>query len=314
MNLRDSPQHREFEETTGRSLAFERHQFLADVRLAISHGKGFAAGKLGISEQCWLYYPILLHKDLSVAKRWVFERQLRWAFHNQAGLFPDDLQFCLSFASLFVEYVRQIDSLGLMLLLPQLEKEIFNEYGFSNKLIFYTLQHPDRSIPADEHNCYLPMFNGKRLLLVCPFADFLAQRAKPEIFERVWAKTGKRWFEPANIDSIEFPYGFEPTTQQRYASALDLLDEIIRQIESRSFDVALIGAGGLSIPLAARIKGMNKIAVSLGGHLQVLFGVLGKRWRDREQWRRDYINENWVALPTRYRPTQSAVCDYGDYW
>lgn len=311
---RDSLRHRQFEDATGRSLSFERHEFVEQIRFALGQGNGFAAGKLGVSELHWLYYPILVSRGPSLAKRWVFERQLRWNFENQSGLFPADPQFCLSFAGSFAEDVRHLDSLGIMLLLPPLEIEIFQHYGFANKLIFYAGQQPDRSIPADDDNCYLPLFRGRRLLLVCPFAGFLAQRATRGTFEQVWAKAGKRWFEPAHVEAIEFPYGFEPATQRHYATALDLLDEVMREVRSRSFDVALIAAGGLGIPLAARIKAMSKVAISLGGDLQILFGVLGKRWRESEAWRRDYFTGAWVALPARYRPTRSDVCDHGAYW
>ena len=55
--------------------------------------------------------------------------------------------------------------------------------------------------------------------MVCPFADLLGERATRETFEAVWAKTGKRWFEPASVSGIELPYGFEPATQERFATA-----------------------------------------------------------------------------------------------
>ena len=34
----------------------------------------------------------------------------------------------------------------------------------------------------------------------------------------------------------------------------------------------------------------------------MLFGVYGRRWRERDEWRRDYLNDSWIEMPDRYRP------------
>jgi hypothetical protein len=314
MSWRESPERRCFEEATGRSLLEERRDFAELVRDALARGQGFATGKLGNSELPWLYYPILLDKNPPTPKRWTFERTLLMHFERQCGLFPAKPDFCLSFTQQYVEYVHRLNALGIILDQWPILAKVINHYQFRGKIFFHTRLEPDRSIPANDDACYLSLFRGKRILLICPFAEFLAERANRETFERVWAKTGKRWFEPASVDAIEFPYGFEPTTQERYETVLDLLDEIMPRVRQRDFDVALIAAAGLAIPIAAQIKDMGKIGISLGGHLQIVFGVLGKRWRTNKQWQRDYFNDAWVDVPARYHPTRTDVCDFGAYW
>ena len=54
--------------------------------------------------------------------------------------------------------------------------------------------------------------------------------------------------------------------------------------------------------LAAAVKRLGRVGVSLGGHLQIVFGVAGERWLEREDWRRLYINESWTRIPDRYVP------------
>ena len=71
-------------------------------------------------------------------------------------------------------------------------------------------------------------------------------------------------------------------------------------------------AGGLGIPLAAFMRSQGKVAISLGGHVQVLFGVSGARWRELESWRRRYINEAWIDLPAKYRPDMRYTSE--NYW
>ena len=87
----------------------------------------------------------------------------------------------------------------------------------------------------------------------------------------------------------------------------------MRQIEQKSFGVALIAAGGLSIPIASTIKNMGKVAIDLGGHLQFLFGVIGQRWRTEEN-RRNIFTEWWIDMPEKYKPKEINVCDNGAYW
>ena len=140
------------------------------------------------------------------------------------------------------------------------------------------------------------------MLILSPFAGLLCERANRGDYEAAWAKIGKRWFEPASVEVIEFPYGFDPDTQARYPTALDLLDDIRRRVAVAEFDVALIGAGGLGISLATEVRRLGGVGVSLGGHLQVVFGVAGERWLEREDWRRLYINERWVRMTARYVP------------
>jgi hypothetical protein len=291
-----------------------RAEFLADLRAAIEQGSGYAAGKIGLSEKHWMYYPILLNQEPSPLKRRVFEAALLFHGLKQEGIFPAQPEFYRKYNDFYLEHIHHIDCLGLFLLPVEMETAIVDYYQLQNKLIYFADQEPDRSLPSRAENCYLPYFAGKKVLLVCPFAGILKERATEEIFNGVWSKIGKKWFHPASVDALEFPYGFEAETQTRFTTALQLFENIKAQITQRDFDIALIGAGGLGIPLASFVKRMGKIGISLGGHLQVLFGVIGKRWRDREDWQHDYFNEWWIDMPARYKPHASNVSDAGAYW
>lgn len=291
-----------------------RERFIADIRAAVQAGAGYATAKIGASQKTWMYYPIFLTKGYPPDEVREYEGELRFHGLKQEGVFPDSPEFYLEFNRSYVDHVRDLDCLGICLRDTSQELEIINHYRLTNKLIHYPLQEPDRSTPSDESNCYLPLFSGKKILIVCPFGGLLKARATGEVFEAVWRKTGKKWFRPSSVDAIEFPYGFAPETQKTFPTILDLLALVRTQIDRTDFDVALIGAGGLAIPIASHIKRRGKIAIDLGGHLQVLFGVIGQRWRHWAHWQRDYFNEHWIDMPTDYRPTDTNVCDGGAYW
>jgi len=294
----------------------KKTEFIADIKKAINNKKGYAAGKLGNAPPHWLYYEILLKKEKDSQKIINFEKDLIFHGFNQAGIFPAIPSFYLEFNKHYIKYLRNIDCLGICY--QPRELKIINYYQLKNKFIHYLYQEPDRSSPSIEENCYLQYFRDKKVLIICPFAELLKERATKDIFEGVWSKTEKKWFYPRKVEALELPWGFSIETHNKYSTALDLFEYLICEIDKKDFEIALIGAAGLAIPIASYIKTTGKLAIDLGGHLQVLFGVIGKRWRNREDWERDYFNEYWIDMPEKYKPKEVSagmkVCDDGDYW
>jgi hypothetical protein len=301
----------EFEAGLGRELIGQA-EFAAAVRDAVAAGRPYAAGKLGVSERAWMLYPILIAGGASRLQLRVFEQTVRHKAGRHAGVFPTNRAFLLEFADRYGEALRELDCLGVDVaaLRPTLDVLRFHDVGAA--VMDYIEQEPDRSSPARAERCFTPGLGGKRVLLVSPYAEALQRQANQATFDAVWRKTGKRWFDPAAIDALEFPYGFARETQQRYASCLDLLAEIERRIDAHDYDVALIGAGALGVPLATFVRSRGKVGLSLGGSLQVLFGVVGKRWRDRPDWHERYFTDAWIDVPAHYRPDFSETDE--DYW
>jgi hypothetical protein len=292
-----------------------RPWFLGNLRAAVEEQRGYAAAKLGVDTIQRLSYSVAAVRSEPDSKLLrVLEPHLVFHSLKQEGLFPPDPQFYLHFNEFYARHLRNVDCLGVFPTLLRQTQSILAHYQLDMPLVDFDVHEPDRSSPSIEDNCYLPAFRGRKLLFVCSFAGLLQERATREIFEGVWAKTGKRWFYPASVEALEFPFGYTATTHERYASSLDLFEEIAGEMGRRDFDVALIAAAGLGIPLASYAKQLGKIAIHLGGHMQVLFGVLGKRWRGRRDWQERYFNEWWIEMPDRYRPPETDIADGGAYW
>jgi hypothetical protein len=290
-----------------------RERFVDEVGNACERRIGYAAGKLARAEREWLRWPILLERERDARRRRAIELAMAHRSLRGCGVFPADPEFYRSWVTRYTEDVAQLDSIGIMPSGLGETRALLEFHGLdSSRMIAYKDQQPDRSSPSVESRCYLPAFRDRNLLLICPFGEFLAARATRATFEAAWAKTGKRWFAPRSVEGLEFPYGFDPATQQRFGTALDLLEHLKVELLERQFDVALIAAGGLGIPLASFVKRQGRVGLSLGGHLQVLFGVLGARWRNKESWRRRYFNEAWVDLPARYVPDREQT--FENYW
>lgn len=299
-----------FEQATGRPLA-SRAEYTAALAAALDRSAGFAAGKLGGSERTWLSYPPRIERERGIGRR-ALALSLGHQSADHSGIWPTDLGFLLRFCEQFRAAVAELDAIGLFADAFAIEAEIFERLAPPGMPMRFGDQEPIRDPALPRSQCWLELLRGRRVLIVSPFADLLRDRARPEIYEPAWASAGKRWFEPAAVESVEFPYGFDAATRARYGSALDLLAELRATVVGRDFDVALIGAGGLGIPLAAAVKESGRVGLSLGGHLQVMFGVYGQRWLERREWREEIINDAWIRVPERYRPDPGPHLE--DYW
>ena len=90
-----------------------------------------------------------------------------------------------------------------------------------------------------------------------------------------------------------------------------------KDIKEIDFDIALLGCGGYGLPLCNFIKTkLNKSAIYIGGGLQLLFGVMGKRWENIPMWKK-IISENNCKF---IRPSEDEICmnsntiEGGCYW
>jgi peptidylprolyl isomerase len=293
-------------------IIISKREFIDDLKTAIENKTGYATGKNGASEQCWMCYEIFLKQEKDSRAIKEYERNMIFHFVKHNGLFPASIEFIKQYNKFYIHHVKNLDCLGIFYY-PR-ELEIINYYQIKTKLLHFINQEPDKSVPNNDDNCYLHYFRDKKILIICPFAEILKERAIKDTFEGVWSKTGKKWFYPKEVHALEFPYGFSSETHKKYATVFDLYEHIKNEINKKDFDIALIGAAGLAVPIASYIKTIGKIAIDLGGHLQIIFGVLGKRWRDWEDWKMAYFNNYWIDMPVKYRPKETDVCDEGAYW
>ena len=81
--------------------------------------------------------------------------------------------------------------------------------------------------------------------------------------------------------------------------------------------ICLIGAGAYGLPLAAHVKRMGKKGIHLGGTVQLLFGIKGKRWENNYHKVYDYttlFNEEWVRPNKLEVPQNAQSVEEACYW
>ena len=119
-----------------------------------------------------------------------------------------------------------------------------------------------------------------------------------------------------SVSDCEVPYN-------DWFEALNTMEKDINEID---FDICLLGCGAYGLPLAASIKRNGKKAFHIGGGLQLLFGIKGKRW-DRDDYGKEHnlpflfekpykslYNEYWVRPSLSETPNNVEKADRASYW
>lgn len=149
---------------------------------------------------------------------------------------------------------------------------------------------------------------GKTVLVVSPFSDVISSQYEKrqllfsnEVLPQMTLRTlDSVWYVPGGKD-------------ERFENWFEALDYLKAEIEEIDFDVALLGCGPFGTPLVEYIKGMGKQAIYIGGAIQILFGIKGKRWDNNSDISKLY-NENWIYLPDSSIPKNGKSLDNGCYW
>ena len=110
----------------------------------------------------------------------------------------------------------------------------------------------------------------------------------------------------------------------KFKNWFEALEYMKAEIDKVDYDICLIGAGAYGFPLAAHVKRTGKKAVHLGGALQLLFGIKGKRWEDPnygvKAWGiakgsyTNLMNEHWVRPDNNERPKNPEIVEGACYW
>jgi hypothetical protein len=154
------------------------------------------------------------------------------------------------------------------------------------------------------------LLKDKKVLVISPFV---------ETIKKQYEKRHLIWKNPDILPSFELKTIFHPTSKaisgdkNKYNTWEEMIEKIKYEMFQTEFDVALIGTGASSLPLASFAKTINRQAVHLGGALQMLFGIKGKRWEQMRFFSHCY-NEAWVRPSSEETPQGFMQVEGGTYW
>ena len=148
---------------------------------------------------------------------------------------------------------------------------------------------------------------GRRVLIIHPFAESIeSQFAKRESISGV-----SEIMPECDLQVLRAPVTFageESDKPWRFH-----FKQLVADTQALEFDIAVIGAGSYGLPIAHEIVKNGKQAIHLGGSLQLLFGIRGKRWEGASPYS-DYMDDTWVRPSPSEIPQGSNKVEGGAYW
>lgn len=214
---------------------------------------------------------------------------------NNAGFFPVNRDNVKRFSAMMREDMAQLDALGSW----RIEENLFR-----GRLKQATMIKLSEFAPAPS-NRYFSHLKGKKVLVVSPFSSLISEQYH---YNRVNIWPGSELLpEYQKLETVTSVNSIGGKCD--YSSWFEALEAMKKEIETKDFEVALLGCGAYGFPLAAHVKRMGKKAIHVGGSLQLLFGIYGKRWEHQP-----YINENWVRPRAQDRPQGFEKVENGCYW
>ena len=268
-------------------------------------GQPLAAGRVGLFEMAAMrMYEFGIKKKYSLVMDNIY---------NCAGFFPNDIDLGDRFLMIMKESLKEMDMLAPFY--QFCENYFINHYTKKDIIISKSawLFHI-----CQLENVWTKALKGKRVLVISPFTETIRQQYQ----KRELLFPGKEILpEFGELLTYKSLMTIGDMRDDRFATWFEALEHMKREILAMDFEVALLGCGAYGFPLAAEIKKAGKQAVHMGGILQILFGIMGKRWDGTRNGgalhiQKDiakYYNEYWT-YPLEERPREASKVEYGPYW
>lgn len=235
---------------------------------------------------------------------WWWNKKLRKEFYTNAGFFPNETAYIKKYSELMIEDTKQLD---VLLIWYGWEPLIIGDNKSINLVGLYEAE------PWWQEKPWTRVLRGKKVLVIHPFAELIESQYK------------KREYLFKNQDVLpEFDLVTIKAVQSisggctNFNNWFEALDWMKGEMDRINYDIALIGCGAYGFCLAAHAKRHGRKAFHMGGVLQLLFGIKGNRWEDRNYHPKfDYtslFNEYWVKPGKEYKPEGAINVENECYW
>lgn len=284
----------------------------------LSKGEPCMIARFGANEMATLVNYIGVKSHHKNIFRYITDKEPQWWWNENimrqmgecAGFFPSTPENLSRFSKLLLNDATQLDVLGSWL---SGEKYIKHLYSGIPQIQLPLLE------PFHTLNPWTRWLKNKDVVVVHPFANSIrSQYARRELLfvnQEILPKFKSLRIIPAVQSIGEVNNGFKDW--------FEALDWMKNELDKEPYDVALIGCGAYGFHLAAHAKRTGHQGIHLGGVLQLLFGIKGKRWEKPEQcsnWNlpldtySNLFNDNWVYPSKDETPISANKVEKGCYW
>ena len=127
-------------------------------------------------------------------------------------------------------------------------------------------------------------------------------------------------FLPSTTTWIPIRTGYSPILAQGRAEWSDnikswdgAVSNTVKKVIASGAEIVLIGCGGLGMLIGSELRRQGIIAIVMGGAIQVLFGIKGKRWATHDVIQH-FWNDSWVYPADFETPGAATQVEGACYW
>ena len=242
----------------------------------------FAAGKLGSVETGVLAWYLRYIKNQPSPRIWNTDDF--YSFSDSAGVYPQDPNYYCEVCEIILSALDDIDIIGLWNW-GQGEELIIPNFCRSSEYV-----HPRTFEPFwFKENSWTNFLKNKTILVISSFAESIAIQSNN--LNLIWPNG---LFPDVNIKTYRVPFNTTMSGTVPKETWSEKLEQMKFEISQIEFDIGFVGAGAWSLPIVSHIKNQGKSGIHMGGGLQILFGIIGKRWAEREDFQ-VMFNEHWIT-------------------
>lgn len=201
---------------------------------------------------------------------WWWNKGMMQCMKKNAGFFPITDSSLSQFSEMMINDSRDMDILA-----------VFQDTIRGVPFVKPYLKNDIKLIPLVSFDSFLfnipwtKCLKGRKVLVVHPYAKLIEQQylkreylfSNPDVLPD---------FEIRTIQAVQSIGG----VNHGFKDWFEALEWMKEEMDKAPYDIVLIGCGAYGFPLAAYAKRSGHKAVHIGGSLQLLFGIKGKRWED----------------------------------
>lgn len=244
---------------------------------------------------------------------WWWNKNIMYNMQNNAGFFPATPEYMQCFGEMMIEDAKEVDVLG-----SWIKDEIYiKDYISKAQIVHLRLLEPFWT----KQTPWTKALGGKKILVVHPFSELILKQYTEK---RILLFNNPDMLPAFNLEVIQAVQSLGGDNKDGFKDWFEALQYMQDEIDKKDYDICLIGCGAYGFPLAAHVKRKGKKAIHLGGALQLLFGIRGKRWENPnygvKNWGISYgsysnlMNQYWIRPGESEKPKNANQVEGACYW
>jgi len=273
--------------------------------------KPFIISRLGIGAETYITYEYIITNKINT--------NYLQTLSNNAGIYNINSKNILLYINLYIQAIQN------SIALASFPTYIINEQSYFANTYHLKKIHSRSLEPfyacLENIKPWTHYLHGKKVLIINPFIESMKKQLTKKF--QIFKDPNKKIF----LDNQEFIFYKSYQTSagnhihNDWLETFTLMCNDIKKLDDEfHFDIALLGCGGYGLPLCNFIKmQLNKSAIYIGGGLQLLFGIMGHRWENRDDWQKimqdnDSPNNQFIRPSGDEIINNKNAIENGCYW